>query len=95
MTNRAREIIDNLELKKKDVAAKMGITSIGLQQLLNTEHLKIPTLENLAKGIGVPTWKLILSDEEIDEIYNMVCEKKKRTELACPHCGKPIYLIAK
>lgn len=68
MKNRSREIIQQLNLKKVDIAEKLGITPIGLNQLLNTEKPKLETLERLANTIGVPVWKLILSDDEIREV---------------------------
>lgn len=68
MINRSREIIEKLNLKKVDIAAKLGITPVGLNQLLNTEKPKLETLERLANAIGVPVWKLVLSDNEIREV---------------------------
>lgn len=68
MINRSREIIEKLNLKKVDIAAKLGITPVGLNQLLNTEKPKLETLERLANAIGVPVWKLFLSDNEIREV---------------------------
>ncbi len=68
MINRSREIIEGLRLKKVDVAEKMGITPVGLNQILNTEKPKLETLEKLANAINVPVWKLFLTDEEIREV---------------------------
>lgn len=69
MENRSREIIDQLDIKKVDIANKLGITPNGLNQILNTKKPKIETIERLAGVINVPAWKLLLSDEEIREIY--------------------------
>ncbi len=68
MIYRSREVIDTLQLRKVDVAERMGITPVGLNQILNTEKPKLETLEKLAKAINVSVWKLYLSDEEIREI---------------------------
>ena len=68
MINRSREVIEGLRLKKVDVAEKMGITPVGLNQILNTEKPKLETLEKLANAINVPVWKLFLTDEEIREV---------------------------
>jgi len=79
MINRTREIIEQLNLKKVDIAEKLGITPIGLNQLLNTEKPKLETLEKLSKAIGVPVWKLILTDDEIREVN--ILEEKDLTEV--------------
>jgi transcriptional regulator with XRE-family HTH domain len=68
MVNRSREIIDALGLRKVDVATKMGITPVGLNQILNTAKPKLETLEKLADAIDIPVWKLFLTDEEIREV---------------------------
>lgn len=80
MINRTREIIEQLNLKKVDIAEKLGITPVGLNQLLNTEKPKLETLEKLSKAIGVPVWKLILSDDEIREV-NILEEKDYLSEV--------------
>lgn len=79
MINRTREIIEQLNLKKVDIAEKLGITPVGLNQLLNTEKPKLETLEKLSKAIGVPVWKLILSDDEIREVN--ILEEKDLSEV--------------
>ena len=68
MKNRTREVLKSLKIKQSDVAKELGITKIAMSQLLRKPQPKIATLEAVAKVIGVPTWKLFLSDEEIDEI---------------------------
>ena len=79
MINRTREIIEQLNLKKVDIAEKLGITPVGLNQLLNTEKPKLETLEKLSKADGVPVWKLILSDDEIKEVN--ILEEKDLSEV--------------
>ncbi len=79
MINRTREIIEQLNLKKVDIAEKLGITPVGLNQLLNTEKPKLETLEKLSKAVGVPVWKLILSDDEIKEVN--ILEEKDLSEV--------------
>jgi len=76
MKNRSREIIENLNLRKVDVAEKLGITPVGLNQILNTEKPKLETLEKLANVLNIPVWKLYLTDEEIREV-NLLEDKDK------------------
>ena len=80
MKNRSREIIGELGIKKVDIAEKMGITPVGLNQILNTDKPKLETLEKLAKAINVPAWKLFLTDEEIKEI-NLIEDDTNNGEL--------------
>lgn len=80
MINRSREIIESLHLKKVDVANKLGITPVGLNQILNTEKPKLETLERLANAINVPIWKLFLTDEEIREV-NLLSEVQKSSQI--------------
>lgn len=68
MRNRTREVLKSLKIKQSDVAKELGITKIAMSQMLRKPQPKISTLEAVAKVIGVPTWKLFLSDEEIEEI---------------------------
>lgn len=80
MINRSREIIESLRLKKVDVAEKMGITPVGLNQILNTEKPKLETLEKLANAINMPVWKLFLTDEEIREV-NLLEDKNIHSDI--------------
>lgn len=68
MENRTREVLKSMNIRHKDLAKKLGITVIAMSQMLNKPQPKISTLEAVAKAIGVPTWKLFLTDEEINEI---------------------------
>ena len=79
MINRTREIIEQLNLKKVDIAEKLGITPVGLNQLLNTEKPKLEKKKKLSKAVGVPVWKLILSDDEIKEVN--ILEEKDLSEV--------------
>ena len=68
MENRTREVLKSMNIRHKDLAKKLGFTVIAMSQMLNKPQPKISTLEAVAKAIGVPTWKLFLTDEEINEI---------------------------
>lgn len=80
MINRSREAIESLRLKKVDVAEKMGITTVGLNQILNTKKPKLETLEKLANAINMPVWKLFLTDEEIREV-NLLEDKNIHSDI--------------
>lgn len=70
MKNRTKEVLKSLRIRPSDVAKDLGITKIAMSQLLRKPQPKIATLEAIAKVIGVPTWKLFLTDEEINEIVS-------------------------
>lgn len=73
----------------KDLAERLGISSIGLQQIMKTEKPKLDTAERLAKAIGVPVWMILLEDEEIDEIRNVSAIDG---DMRCPCCGTPLRI---
>lgn len=93
MKNRTKEFIKKLGIVQKDLAKELGITTVAIQQMMKSEHPKISTLEKVAKKIGVPTWKLLLSDEEIEEI---IAEHDRRepenSRVVCPRCGAILNL---
>lgn len=92
MENRTKEIIEKMGISKKELAEKIGMTPIGLQQLMRKKMPKVATLENIAKGMGVPTWRLLLSESEIDEIVEMRKKETNETIAVCPHCGKGLII---
>ena len=68
MQNRTREILKKVGVKQVELAEKLGMTTVGINQLMRTDQPKIETLEKIAKTIGVPVWQLYLTDEEIEEL---------------------------
>lgn len=86
MRNRTKEVLAELGLKQVDVAAKLGMTKIGFSQLLKAEQPKISTLEKIANAIGVPVWRLYLTDDEIKQVANTLNPKDAGT-VHCPVCG--------
>lgn len=89
MENRTREFIKKHGIVQKELAAKLGITVIALQQSMNAEKPKISTLERIAQGMGIPIWKLLLSDEEIKEIVKEYGTERpvEDARMICPRCG--------
>jgi len=97
MQNRTREFIKKLGVKQRDLAAELGMTTVGLQQLMKTEQPKIATLEKIANAIGVPTWQLFLSDEEIESV--VAAHQREMIDcdntVVCPHCGAALHVELK
>ena len=93
MKNRTKEYIKKLGVVQKELAKELGVSTIAIQQLFKSELPKISTLERVAEKIGVPTWKLILTDEEIEEIVRE--HERKAPEdnrVVCPRCGAILNL---
>lgn len=89
MKNRTKEFIKKLGIVQKDLAQELGVSTIAIQQMMKSEKPKISTLERVAEKIGVPTWKLLLTDEEIEEIAREHDKKLPEGEnrIVCPRCG--------
>lgn len=93
MQNRTREILKERGIKQVELAEKLGMTNVGINQLMRTDQPKIETLEKIAKAIGVPVWQLYLSDEEIAEVIAMHGkEQAKASNAVCPHCGNVVHV---
>ena len=69
---------------QQEFADKLGITRVGLSQLINGKP-SYPTLEKIAAALNVPMWQLFASSEEVHP-------KSDSLSLTCPHCGKDISI---
>lgn len=90
MENRIKERIKELNLKQTELAEKLEMTTVGLNQLINSKTLKIETFEKIAEAMGVPVWQLCLSDAEIAEIR--VGDAGINT-FRCPVCSAPLKVV--
>lgn len=77
MEYRIKELCKEKGILIKELAAKMGITDIGLRQSLNGNPT-IGTLEKIAGALGV----------EVVELFR----PSDSTQISCPHCGKSIII---
>ncbi len=59
-----KELIKEKGYTQKDFAAKLGMSPVGLSQLLNGKP-SYPTLEKFADALDVPIWRLFVSPEEV------------------------------
>ena len=94
MQHRTREILKKLGVKQVELAEKLGMTTVGMNQLMRTDQPKIETLAKIAKAINVPVWQLYLTDEEIEEVVALHSkEQAKQSNVAiCPHCGNVVHV---
>lgn len=78
---------------QKDLAEKLEITTVGLNKIANAQMLKMETFQKIADAIGVPVWKLFLSDAELEEIRaEAVCDRHD-DEFRCPKCGAVLKVV--
>lgn len=80
--HRIKELIKEKGYTQQSLAEKLGMTRVGLTQLVNGKP-SYPTLEKIAEALGVEMWELFKSKSEIVE---EIAEEKKNT-ITCPRCG--------
>lgn len=85
MEHRIKELIKEKGYTQQGLAEKLGMTRVGLTQLVNGKP-SYPTLEKIAEALGVEMWELFKSKSEIVE---EIAEEKKNT-VPCPYCGRDI-----
>lgn len=92
MQNRIKENIVKSGRQQKEIAEALGITTVGLSQLSNGSMPKFETFSKIAAVLGVPAWKLFLSDHEINEIRQQA--ETLGSDFRCPCCGAPLTVVA-
>ena len=80
---RIKEIIKEKGYTQKEFAEKLGISTVGLAQIIAGKP-SYTTMEKIASALGVEVWELLVSKEEITN--------KDEASFVCPHCGKSITL---
>lgn len=74
-SGRIKELCKERGILMKDLAGKLGITSIGLSKSINQPYPQLQTLERIATALGV----------EVSELF-----APKRNTFICPNCGAEI-----
>lgn len=83
MENRIKETIVSMNLRAKDVAETLGISPVGFSYLMRCTP-KLDTIQRIADAIGVPAWKLLLTDEEIAEVAALHASLNKESDFNAP-----------
>ena len=86
---RVKELIKIKGITQKEFAEKLGMTPIGLSQILSGKP-SYTTLEKIASALEVEVWELLISPEDIIKKYSN--GKDGGNIQLCPHCGKPIVI---
>ena len=81
MDHRIKELIKVKSYTQQELADKLGISRVGLTQLVNGKP-SYPTLEKIAEALGVEMWELFASKEDV--------MKQSKNTIPCPYCGKDI-----
>ena len=80
---RIKELIKEKGFTQKEFAEKLGMTTVGLSQILAGKP-SYTTMEKIASALGVEIWELLVSrDEIIGEYYS-------GNIITCPRCGEKI-----
>lgn len=83
---RIKELIKEKGFTQKELADKLGMTTVGLSQILSGKP-SYTTLEKIASALGVEVWELLVSREEI-----IGQQETKSPTIVCPNCGKEITI---
>ncbi len=83
---RIKELIKEKGFTQKEFADKLGMTTVGLSQILSGKP-SYTTLEKIASALGVEIWELLVSKEEI-----IGKQEAKSPTIICPNCGKEITI---
>jgi len=94
MENRIKERIKEAGMMQKDLAEKLEMTTVGLNQIAGATMPKIETFVKVADALGVPVWSLLLTDEELEAIRATApCANKPTNEFQCPKCGAVLKVV--
>lgn len=103
MENRIKERIKQVGITQIELAEKLKISKVGMNQIVRSSMPKIETFERIAEAIDVPVWSLFLSDEEIYAICKLNENKQEKEEeqapmrnpfeFNCPACGETLTAL--
>lgn len=79
-STRIKELCKERGILVKDLAERLGITSIGLSKSINQPYPQLQTLEKIASALGV----------EVSDLFRPSGD----TRIVCPHCGGEIIIKA-
>ena len=83
---RIKELIKEKGFTQKEFADKLGMTTVGLAQILAGKP-SYTTLEKIASALDVEVWELLVSREEV------IGKKEPHSPtIICPNCGKEITI---
>ena len=90
MDHRIKELIKEKGYTQQELADKLGISRVGLTQLVNGKP-SYPTLEKISEALGVEMWELFKSKTELVEEIS----EETKNAITCPKCGARFVLEEK
>ena len=102
MENRLKDILKELNVSQRDLAKQLGVSTATINIFVNRGLAKIETVEKVAQALGIPPWRLLLSDKDIEDVKNLAEGKEEKprevavenvprlqpNEFVCPSCNK-------
>lgn len=85
MSIRLKEILSERGITQKELAERLGISTVGMSKIATGDNPSLSTLQKIADAIGVPVWELLVSRDE-------VCGSSSSGTAICPHCGHPLKI---
>lgn len=82
ITKRIKTLLKEHGYTLTEFADKLGTSKQNL--LAKLKSPSYPTLEEIAKGLEIPMWKLFASEKEVRDDMAM--------KMPCPHCGNMIKI---
>lgn len=85
MSIRLKEILSEKGITQKELAERLGISTVGMSKIATGDNPSLSSLQKIADAIGVPVWELLVSRDEI-------CATSPSGTAVCPHCGHPLTI---
>lgn len=87
-------------IQQKELAAKLGITDIGLSANLKKNNPRLDTMENIASALDMSLIDLLTLEPDTQEAKQPDIVEEKPVEMSggamrCPHCGEKIEIFVK
>ena len=87
MLLRLKTILNQKEIKSKDLAERVGVSVQTISYICNGKvSPSLDLIEKIANALDIPIWQLFVSPEDI------TYRKKSITAVSCPHCGHPLTI---
>ncbi len=84
MSIRLKELLSEKGITQKELAERLGISTVGMSKIATGDNPNLLTLQKIADALGVEVWELLVSRDE-------VCSTST-SSMVCPHCGHPLKI---
>lgn len=85
MSIRLKEILSEKGIAQKELAERLGISTVGMSKIATGDNQTLSTLQKIADALEVPVWELLVSRDEI-------CTSSSSGSTICPHCGHSLKI---